>query len=136
MSDRLVGGCHCGAVRFGLAQAAVLRQSICHCRDCQRHSGAPMVAWLLAEAEGLTVAGELGGYSSSQHARWQFCPRCGTGLFYRNDAVFEGRVDIQSAAFDDPDLLPAPNARVQMAEAQGWARTIEAIPMHERYPES
>lgn len=94
MGDELHGGCHCGKVRFALRDDAMLRQSICHCRDCQCHSGAPMVAWLLAEEAGLNVEGEVSEYRSSEHARWQFCPACGTGLFYRNNAVFAGRVDV------------------------------------------
>lgn len=95
-----------------------------------------MVAWLLAKADGLIVTGEVGEYRSSEHARWQHCPRCGTGLFYFNEAVFPERVDIQGAAFDDPAALPEPGARVQLAEATPWVLRMHEIEGFERFPQS
>src|SRR5580765_4038083 len=35
----LTGGCNCGAVRFEVAEPLV-RASYCHCRRCQRRTGA------------------------------------------------------------------------------------------------
>ncbi|MBB3764146.1 GFA family protein [Sphingomicrobium lutaoense] len=135
MTKMLEGGCHCGAVRYRLDAAAVRRQAICHCRDCQRHSGAPMVAWALVDEGGLSVTGDPGEHCSSPGVRWQFCPRCGTGLFYRN-ASSEGRIDVQAMTFDDPGELPDPVARVQMAEAVHWVRNLDHIPAHDRFPDS
>ena len=42
MSDiSLVGGCSCGAVRYQCDGEPVMAAH-CHCRDCQRSSGAAM----------------------------------------------------------------------------------------------
>lgn len=38
------GGCLCGRVRFRVT-AEALDSGYCHCRMCQRNSGAPTVAW-------------------------------------------------------------------------------------------
>ena len=38
----ITGGCHCGAVRYE-AEGEALTHALCHCVDCRRHAGAPMV---------------------------------------------------------------------------------------------
>jgi hypothetical protein len=63
-----------------------------------------------------------------------FCRKCGTGLFYRNDEVLPGIVDIQSATLDDPDALP-PGAHIQVAERLAWMATAHELPMFERFPD-
>jgi hypothetical protein len=40
----ITGGCHCGAVRYE-AEGEALTHALCHCKDCRRHAGAPMVGW-------------------------------------------------------------------------------------------
>ena len=128
------GGCHCGAVRFEVTGAPG-RVAICHCADCRRHAGAPMVAWAIVGEDQLRVTrGELAVYASSEHARRFFCPACGTGMFYRNPEYFTDRVDIQVAAMDDPDVY-RPTLQVQVAERIGWMETAHALPAHARFPE-
>ena len=40
----LTGGCQCGAIRFALS-APPAKISICHCRMCQKASGAPFASF-------------------------------------------------------------------------------------------
>lgn len=40
------GGCHCGAVRYETVGEAITH-ALCHCSDCRRHAGAPMVGWAM-----------------------------------------------------------------------------------------
>ena len=42
----LEGGCHCGAIRYGFGARRSMH-ALCHCSDCRRHAGAPMVGWAL-----------------------------------------------------------------------------------------
>ena len=42
----ITGGCHCGAIRYQ-AEGDVLVHALCHCTDCRRHAGAPMVGWTI-----------------------------------------------------------------------------------------
>lgn len=132
MSERLSGGCRCGAVRYEVS--AIIRNSICHCRDCQRSAGAPMVEWMLVDEEALGVTGAAAAIETSPGALRSFCPACGTGLFYRNAAVFPDQVDIQTATLDEPERAPDPAAQVQVAEARGWVAGIAAIDAFDRYP--
>jgi hypothetical protein len=128
----LEGGCHCGAVRYRI-EGGTTRSGLCHCSDCRRHSGAPVVGWAVFEAGQLDVAGEVATYASSEHGRRQFCPRCGTGLFYRNDVIFADMIDVQLATLDNPEALP-PTKQIQVAERIGWMKDAHALPAFERWP--
>lgn len=130
----LTGGCHCGAVRYEAADAPE-RHSICHCTDCRRSAGAPMVAWGVYKAGDVKVTkGEPKMRASSEHGRRYFCPECGTGLFYTSEAYLPGLIDIQTATLDDPDRMPAPSTQVQVADRIGWAKDMHAVQAFDRYP--
>ena len=126
------GGCHCGAVRYEMT-AEVAHHALCHCTDCRKASGAPATAWAMAAADQVTITGEPVTYASSEHGRRLFCGACGTSLFYTNDVVFPGMIDVQSATLDDPDSIPL-QAQIQTAERIGWMRHLDDLPAFERYP--
>lgn len=128
----LSGGCHCGAVRYQMPRE-IGHHALCHCTDCRKASGAPAVAWALAPADRITVTGETQVYESSDHGRRHFCGRCGTGLFYTNEVIFPGMMDVQSATLDDPDALVL-QAQIQTAERIGWMTRLDALPAFDRYP--
>ncbi|QGM94162.1 GFA family protein [Methylocystis rosea] len=127
------GGCHCGAVRYSIEGEAIT-STLCHCADCRRHAGAPVVGWAMFPDTSVSIIkGATTTYESSEHGRRQFCPACGTGLFYRNSQVLPGVVDVQTATLDDPSLLP-PRAQIQIAERIAWMKEAHALPEFERYP--
>ncbi len=128
----LKGQCHCGAVHYEMT-GEVLHHALCHCSDCRRHAGAPMVAWAMVPAEQLRVTGQPAIYHSSAHGRRHFCAACGTGLFYTNEDSLPGMIDIQTATLDEPDRLP-PTAQIQLADRISWMRTAHELPGFERYP--
>lgn len=131
----LAGGCYCGEVRYEL-QGGPLHggQALCHCADCRRSAGAPMVGWAMYPEDALTVTrGDAREYASSEHGRRWFCSTCGTGLFYRNRQILPGMVDIQAATLDDPEAVPAV-AHIQTAERLGWMRQAHDLPEFDRYP--
>jgi hypothetical protein len=127
------GGCHCGAIRFEVS-GTPQHVALCHCRDCRRNAGAPLVAWAAFGEDELTITqGEPQTFNSSGSAIRSFCSTCGTGLFYRNAEYLPGIVDIQSATFDDPDIFPA-GAHIQTAERIGWTSKMHELPQYERFP--
>lgn len=127
------GQCHCGAIRYEVSGAPA-HHALCHCTDCRRHSGAPLVGWAMFPNESFKIMqGEARIYASSEHGRRHFCGDCGTSLFYTSDAVFPGMTDVQSATLDDPDVYPA-QAHIQTADRIGWMATAHDLPMFERYP--
>ena len=75
--------CHCGQIEI----EAVVRKSevrACHCKDCQRMSGAPMRAIAVAPAEKIKIISNPREYTKigdSGNRRIQaFCSECGTQL--------------------------------------------------------
>ena len=128
----LTGQCHCGAIRYEMP-AEVLHHALCHCADCRRHAGAPMVGWAMVPTGTLKVTGTPVTYHSSEHGRRLFCGACGTGLFYVNEAMLPGMIDVQSGTLDTPEALP-PGAQIQTAERLSWMTTLDALPSFERYP--
>lgn len=127
------GGCHCGAVRYEVS-GEPQHVALCHCSDCRKSSGAPMVAWAAFAEDQFKLLGSAPvTFNSSGSAMRSFCPKCGTGLYYRNAEFLPGIVDIQSATLDDPDALP-PCAHIQTAERLGWMASAHGLPAFERYP--
>nr|WP_087574053.1 GFA family protein [Sphingomonas sp. CDS-1] len=127
------GGCQCGAIRYE-AQGEPAYSALCHCSDCRKSAGAPMVGWALFPENMVTVTGEPVAYRSSDNVTREFCGTCGSGLFYRNAVVFPGMVDIQTGTLDDQAALP-PAIHVQFAEAAPWMATAHELPRFERYPQ-
>jgi len=128
----ITGGCHCGAIRYE-AEGEALTHALCHCADCRRSAGAPMVGWAMYPLAAFKVTrGRPKIYESSEHGRRHFCPDCGTGLFYTNERILAERINIRSASFDNPDAVPA-RAHVQTAERIGWMAHVHELPAFERY---
>jgi len=127
------GQCHCGAIRYRV-DGAPNWSSLCHCSDCRRHAGAPMVGWSAYPAAALIVLqGSPKIYASSEHGRRHFCPDCGTGLFYFNEVALPGIADIQTATLDNPAAV-APQIHVQVAERIDWMADAHELPKFDRYP--
>ena len=126
------GRCHCGAISYAAAGEAE-HHALCHCTDCRRWSGAPMVGWIAFKADRVTVRGEPVAYRSSEHGRREFCGACGTGLFYRNAAALPGIVDVHSGTLDDYADNP-PGAQIMVKDRVGWMDEVERLPRFETYP--
>lgn len=82
MAKSLTGGCLCGRIRFE-AKGNAGNPHTCSCRMCQRHSGAPMTAWVEFPADAVTWTGPGGApakWQSSDVSSRAFCPACGSSL--------------------------------------------------------
>jgi hypothetical protein len=123
------GGCLCGQVRFRIT-AAPLDSGYCHCRMCQRNSGAPTVAWVTFPITGFAwIAGEPGTYRSSPRAQRHFCTSCGSYLaFFSKDAPAE--VSINTASIDEPGAFP-PRKHIFAESRIPWFHTRDDLPQHQ-----
>ncbi|WP_315760173.1 GFA family protein [Sphingomonas sp. Y38-1Y] len=128
----MTGGCQCGAVRYS-AEGSAEHHAICHCADCRRASGAPMVGWIAFKEEAVSVEGTPVRHESSPGVTREFCGTCGTGLFYRNPAVLPGLVDVQSATLDTPEAAP-PGAEIMVRDRLAWLDTVPDLPKFNTYP--
>src|SRR5262245_47980201 len=113
------GGCRCGAIRYQLT-GKPKDASLCHCVDCRRSSGAPMMAWAGFSEDSLTLTkGTPKTFNSSGATFRSFCGECGTGLFYRNAEILPGVVEVQISTLDNADALE-PTMHIQTAEQVAW----------------
>ena len=87
------GACLCGAVRFTARTGT--SYGICHCGQCRRWTGGPLMAITVAE-DAMTVTGE--GIVSRRTSAWasrSHCGTCGSPLWYRWDKGVDGSGDYE-----------------------------------------
>ncbi len=127
------GGCRCGAVRYEFSGEAA-HHALCHCRDCQMASGAPMVAWLAVKADAFRATkGTAASYNGAGQSFRHFCGTCGTPLWFVNEEMLPGIVDVPSVTLDEPDAS-APTAHIQVAERRAWMADLARMPEFARFP--
>ena len=128
------GGCHCGAIRYHI-EGEPSHTDLCHCTDCRRNAGAPVVCWAGFGSDQVTIdKGEVKTFNSSGSAKRDFCATCGTGLFYRNEQLLPGITEVQTVTLDDPEALP-PHQHIQAAERLHWMEHAHEVSAVERFPE-
>lgn len=132
MSEHHDGGCHCGAVRFRVTGPAQ-ETGYCHCRICQRLSGAPAQTYATFAPDALTVLkGTPKVYRSTTWGERLFCGDCGAQLIYREQKDAK-EVSVNTCCFDDPAPF-VPAAHIFMEDQVPWFETKDDLPRHDRYP--
>lgn len=117
----ITGGCLCGQIRYTASQAP-RDPHFCSCKQCQRASGAPVVAWVDFAAAAFAFdgpGGEPTWYRSSDSARRGFCPSCGGAIGYLADG--SDLVGVTTATLDDPDGA-VPTRQSFPDSAPAWLR--------------
>ena len=131
----LEGGCLCGAVRYRVT-AEPVGSAYCHCRMCQRRSGAPAVATVEVPAGGLAfVQGEPVAYRSSPTAERLFCRDCGTELYFTllDDPP---SLSLNLGTLDDPEAV-RPTKHIWTSSQLSWFDVADGLPRHaEHAPEA
>jgi hypothetical protein len=123
----LTGGCQCGAIRFAVT-APPTRISICHCRMCQKATGAPFASFADVEKRDFAwTRGKPAAFRSSSVAERDFCAKCGTPLSFRR--IDGDRIEIMTGAFDRPDHI-APTRQYGTESRLGWVVGIANLPSH------
>ena len=99
----LTGGCQCGAVRYRI-DAAPVNPHLCHCRMCQKASGAAFMAFAEPDlAHFRWPRGAPAWFRSSKAVERGFCSACGTSLHFRY--VGSDRLDVALATLDEPNAI-------------------------------
>jgi hypothetical protein len=119
------GGCQCGAIRFALTTAPT-KISICHCRMCQKASGAPFASFAeVKKSDFAWTRGKPAAFRSSSIAMRDFCADCGTPLSFRR--IDGERIEIMTGTFDRPDRL-VPTRQYGTESRHGWVVGIANLP--------
>jgi hypothetical protein len=122
---KLTGGCLCGAVRYE-SEGTTGEAGWCHCRMCQRSSGAPAQTYVLLAAQGFRYTGrEPALYRSSETGERRFCPDCGSQIEFRNRNSPEW-ISLNSGTLDDPALAP-PDRHIWTSSEVSWFRVADGL---------
>jgi|LNFM01.1.fsa_nt_gb hypothetical protein len=120
---KAAGGCLCGRLRYQIDGEPVYQYN-CHCRDCQRMSGAGFLPLMALPDRCVSHLGEVTWYArradSGREAIEGFCPRCGSRVFGAGDSL-PGLMLVCAGTLDDPALF-APTADIYTRSAPHWDR--------------
>ncbi len=128
----VTGGCLCGAVRFSFRERPDWI-SYCHCKDCRRATGAPVVAFVGAATAAVGFAGEAEPVShrSSPEVWRRFCPRCGSPIAYQDERL-PGMIYFFLGALDEPEAFP-PRHHAWEEQRLPWLHIDDGLPRHARF---
>lgn len=128
------GGCLCGKTRFRVT-AEALDSGYCHCRMCQRNSGAPAIAWATFPTASVSwTTREPTGYHSSPQVTRSFCPTCGSYLMF-SSTESPHEVSLNAGSFDTPAAIP-PRKHIFVESRIAWYRTRDELPQFVGYDEA
>ena len=123
--------CLCGGCRV-IAAGDPRFVNACHCRDCQRRSGAPVTSNAYYAEASIRLEGEHKIYRRiSAAGRWldhHFCPHCGTTVCWTLE-ISPGAYGVPVGLFNDPDF-PAPSVSSYEESKYAW---VPPIPAKERF---
>ncbi len=119
----LEGGCSCGAVRYRMTRAPLFVHC-CHCRWCQRESGASFALNAMIESDRVDL---LEGKpepvdtptESGKGQRIFRCPGCRVALWSHYAGAGEKISFVRVGTLDDPDRLP-PDIHIFTESKQPW----------------
>ncbi len=132
----LEGGCTCGAVRYRMSGGPMFVHC-CHCRWCQRETGAAFALNALIEAGRvlvLTGAPEAvpTPSASGRGQKITRCPECRVALWSNYAGAGDAIRFVRVGTLDEPDRLP-PDIHIYTASKQPWVVIPPGVPAVPEY---
>ncbi len=130
----LDGGCDCRAVRYRMERAPLIVHC-CHCRWCQRESGASFALNAMIEADHVVHLGAEPilidtPSHSGQGQQIARCPRCHVAVWSNYAGAGPVIRFVRVGTLDAPDHLP-PDIHIFTSSRQPWvqlAANVAAVP--------
>lgn len=136
MAAPVAGGCYCGAIRYEITAAPVLRAQ-CHCRACQHISGGGPNYFLLIPPEGFAyTAGTPRQFRRPDletPVTREFCALCGTHLVTRRPGL--PQIVVKLGTLDDPAAFGGPQMAIFTEDIQPFHVIPEGLPAFLKLPE-
>ena len=134
---KVEGQCYCGAIAFE-AEVQPGSISICHCADCQVHSGSAFRANIPAPAAGFHLTrGEPRTYiktaASGTRRRLAFCENCGSPLYAcaeENPSSYSLRIGV----LKQRNELGPPKRQIWTRRALAWVKFRKDMPAFDGQP--
>jgi hypothetical protein len=136
MTDRYDGGCTCRHVRYRMLTTPLFVHC-CHCRWCQRESGAAFALNAMIEADRVQLLeGEVAVIDTPTHSgkgqRISRCPKCGIALWSNYAGGGDAIRFVRVGTLDEPDRLP-PDIHIFTASKQPWVELRAGTPATAEY---
>lgn len=134
------GGCDCGKVRYALTSDPIVVHC-CHCRWCQRETGASFALNAVIEADRVTLLGDAPERIDTPSASGKGqailrCPNCKVAVWSHYSGAGEKACFIRVGTLDNPDACP-PDVHIYTASKQPWVMIPEGAEAFEDfYPPS
>lgn len=130
------GGCTCRFVRYRLTSTPLFVHC-CHCRWCQRESGASFALNAMIEAERVALLeGEVDVVdtpsNSGKGQRISRCPRCRVAVWSNYAGAGDTIHFVRVGTLDDPDRFP-PDIHIFTASKQPWIVLPPGMPAVPEY---
>ena len=130
------GGCDCKQVRYRM-ESAPLFVHCCHCRWCQRESGASFALNAMIEADRVTELGEQPQLvdtpsNSGLGQRIARCAQCSVAVWSHYAGAGPVIKFVRVGTLDHPDLLP-PHIHIFTASKQPWLPLPTDVPAVAEY---
>ena len=125
------GGCDCRAVRYRM-ETAPLVVHCCHCRWCQRETGASFALNAMIEADRVELlAGApepvaTPSLSGKGQKIWR-CPTCRIAVWSNYAGAGDGVRFVRVGTLDQPDGLP-PDIHIFTQSKQPWVVLPDGVP--------
>ena len=138
MSYPIEGGCACRRIRYRMASRPLFVHC-CHCRWCQRESGASFALNAMIESDRVSLLGDAPepvGTPSESGLGQQIlrCPTCRVALWSHYAGAGPRVSFVRVGTLDQPDLLP-PEVHIFTASKQAWVLLPPGIPAFPEYYE-
>lgn len=119
----LEGACTCGSVRYRM-ESAPLFVHCCHCRWCQRETGASFALNAMIEADRVVLlAGEPEVVTiptnSGKGQKISRCPKCRIALWSNYAGAGDAVRFVRVGTLNEPDRLP-PDIHIFTSSKQPW----------------
>ena len=117
------GGCTCGAVRYRMTTKPMFVHC-CHCRWCQRETGASFALNALIEADRVELLkGEIAlvdtPSNSGKGQKIARCPQCHIAVWSNYAGAGDAIRFVRVGTLDEPDRLP-PDIHIFTSSKQPW----------------
>lgn len=134
--DILEGGCDCGYVRYRMLGAPMFVHC-CHCRWCQRESGASFALNAMIESERVEALAGVPEMvdtpsASGQGQQIARCPQCRIAVWSHYAGAGPLVAFVRVGTLDDPDRLP-PDIHIFTASKQPWVVIPPGMPSVPEY---
>jgi hypothetical protein len=132
----LEGGCDCRTVRYRM-ETRPLFVHCCHCRWCQRETGASFALNAMIEADRITLLGAEPEIvdtpsASGKGQKIARCPKCRVAVWSNYSGAGPSVRFVRVGTLDEPDHLP-PDIHIFTQSKQPWVVLPPATPAVPEY---